>query len=88
MQQNAQAVRPRVKITDMPFPVANAQALSRITWTMIGTSQKDLIYCVSEDPASQLRFVCINCMERNVTDLINVLSSAQDLTGSAGFPVQ
>uniref|UniRef100_A0A0N5A8S0 Ig-like domain-containing protein n=1 Tax=Syphacia muris TaxID=451379 RepID=A0A0N5A8S0_9BILA len=78
--------RPRVKITDEPFPVANAQALNRISWTLIGTTSKDQVYCVSEEPASQLRFVCLNCADRNVTDLISVLSNAQDLTMNAGFP--
>ncbi|KHN71268.1 hypothetical protein Tcan_08072 [Toxocara canis] len=77
----------QVKISDMPFPVANAQQLSQIVWTMLGTTTKETIYCVSEAPVSQLRFVCVDCFQKNITDMVNVLSGAQDLTRSAGFPV-
>ncbi|VDM43778.1 unnamed protein product [Toxocara canis] len=76
----------QVKISDMPFPVANAQQLSQIVWTMLGTTTKETIYCVSEAPVSQLRFVCVDCFQKNITDMVNVLSGAQDLTRSAGFP--
>ncbi|MFH4980114.1 hypothetical protein AB6A40_006823 [Gnathostoma spinigerum] len=76
----------KVKMSDMPFPVANAQQLSQIVWTMLGTTAQETVYCVSEAPVSQLRFVCIDCYKKNITDMVNVLSSAQDLTRSAGFP--
>ncbi|VDK83894.1 unnamed protein product [Onchocerca ochengi] len=76
----------KVKISDMPFPVSNAQQLNQIVWTMLGTATKETIYCVSEAPVSQLRFVCVDCYQKNITDMVNVLSSAQDLTRSAGFP--
>lgn len=78
----------QVKITDQPFAVANAQQLNQIVWTtVLGRTAKEIIYCVSEPPVSQLRFVCIDCVQKNITDIYNVLNSAQDLTGSAGFPV-
>lgn len=48
---------------------------------------KETVYCVSEAPVSQLRFVCVDCFQKNITDMVNVLSGAQDLTRSAGFPV-
>ncbi|PAV86513.1 hypothetical protein WR25_16922 isoform D [Diploscapter pachys] len=76
----------QVKISDMPFQVSNAQHLNQIVWTMLGPTTKETIYCVSESPVSQLRFVCIDCIDRNITDMVNVLNSAQDLTRSAGFP--
>ncbi|WKY16869.1 hypothetical protein Q1695_001468 [Nippostrongylus brasiliensis] len=76
----------QVKITGMPFAVSNAQQLNQIVWTMLGTTTKETIYCVSEAPVSQLRFVCIDCLEKNITDMANVLNSAQDHTRSAGFP--
>ncbi|VIO87807.1 Uncharacterized protein BM_BM14667 [Brugia malayi] len=76
----------KVKISDMPFPVPNAQQLNQIVWTMLGTATKEAIYCVSEAPVSQLRFVCVDCYQKNITDMVNVLSSAQDLTREAGFP--
>ncbi len=77
----------QVKITDEPFPVASAQQLQQIVWTQLGTSTKETIYCVSEPPVSQLRFVCTDCAEKNITDMVNALNGAQDLTRSAGFPV-
>ncbi|KAK0397304.1 hypothetical protein QR680_002075 [Steinernema hermaphroditum] len=81
-----QVPQAQVKISDQPFPVANAQQLSQVVWTVLGTSSQETIYCVSEAPVSQLRFVCIDCLQRNITDMVDVLSSAQDLTRSAGFP--
>ncbi|MCP9265445.1 ImmunoGlobulin-like Cell adhesion Molecule family [Dirofilaria immitis] len=84
--QLAQGGGVKVKISDMPFPVPNAQQLNQIVWTMLGTATKETIYCVSEAPVSQLRFVCVDCYQKNITDMVNVLSSAQDLTRSAGFP--
>ncbi|VDN02838.1 unnamed protein product [Thelazia callipaeda] len=84
--QFAQGSGIQVKISDMPFPVSNAQQLNQIVWTMLGTATKETIYCVSEAPVSQLRFVCADCYQKNITDMVNVLSSAQDLTRSAGFP--
>ncbi|CAD6185180.1 unnamed protein product [Caenorhabditis auriculariae] len=82
----SQMIGAQVKITDQPFPVSNAQQLNQVVWTMLGTSTKETIYCVSEAPVSQLRFVCIDCVEKNITDMVNVLNSAQDVTRSAGFP--
>ncbi|KAI1731964.1 ImmunoGlobulin-like Cell adhesion Molecule family [Ditylenchus destructor] len=76
----------QVKISSQPFPVANAQHLSQIVWTMLGRTAKETIYCVSEAPVSQLRFLCVDCLQKNITDMINFLNSAQDLTRSAGFP--
>ena len=37
----------QVKITDAPFQVSNAQQLAAIKWTMLGTTTKEVIYCVS-----------------------------------------
>ncbi|WKY16870.1 hypothetical protein Q1695_001468 [Nippostrongylus brasiliensis] len=85
-QQIQQMLGAQVKITGMPFAVSNAQQLNQIVWTMLGTTTKETIYCVSEAPVSQLRFVCIDCLEKNITDMANVLNSAQDHTRSAGFP--
>ncbi|CAI5456019.1 unnamed protein product [Caenorhabditis angaria] len=76
----------QVKITDEPFPVANAEQLNQVVWTLLGTSTKETIYCVSEAPVSQLRFVCTDCLEKNITDMVHVLNSAQDLTRRVGFP--
>ncbi|XGW32754.1 hypothetical protein V3C99_017352 [Haemonchus contortus] len=84
--QMQQMLGAQVKITGMPFAVSNAQQLNQIVWTMLGTTTKETIYCVSEAPVSQLRFVCIDCLEKNITDMANVLNSAQDHTRSAGFP--
>ncbi|TMS36872.1 hypothetical protein L596_003941 [Steinernema carpocapsae] len=81
-----QVPQAQVKISDQPFPVANAQQLNQVVWTVLGTASQETIYCVSEAPVSQLRFVCIDCLQRNITDMVDVLSSAQDLTRSAGFP--
>lgn len=77
----------QVKITDAPYPVANAEQLNQVVWTMHGTPTKEAIYCVSEAPVSQLRFVCTDCLEKNITDMVNVLNSAQDITRRVGFPV-
>ncbi|EPB71181.1 hypothetical protein ANCCEY_09740 [Ancylostoma ceylanicum] len=85
-QMMQQMLGAQVKITGMPFAVSNAQQLNQIVWTMLGTTTKETIYCVSEAPVSQLRFVCIDCLEKNITDMANVLNSAQDHTRSAGFP--
>ncbi|CAJ0609336.1 unnamed protein product [Cylicocyclus nassatus] len=84
--QVQQMLGAQVKITGMPFAVSNAQQLNTIVWTMLGTTTKETIYCVSEAPVSQLRFVCTDCLEKNITDMANVLNSAQDHTRSAGFP--
>ncbi|KAK5979920.1 Immunoglobulin domain and Immunoglobulin fold domain-containing protein [Trichostrongylus colubriformis] len=86
LAQMQQMLGAQVKITGMPFAVSNAQQLNQIVWTMLGTTTKETIYCVSEAPVSQLRFVCIDCLEKNITDMANVLNSAQDHTRSAGFP--
>ncbi|CAB3400474.1 unnamed protein product [Caenorhabditis bovis] len=85
-QMLPQMMMAQVKITDEPFPVANAEQLNQVVWTMLGTSTKEAIYCVSEAPVSQLRFVCTDCLEKNITDMVNVLNAAQDLTRRVGFP--
>lgn len=77
----------QVKITETPFGVTSAQQINKIVWTMLGTTTKDSIYCVSEAPVSQLRFKCTDCLEKNITDINSVLDFAQDLTQNAGFPV-
>ncbi|CAI4225635.1 unnamed protein product [Auanema sp. JU1783] len=76
----------QVKITDTPFSVSNSQQLKQIKWVRLGPTTKQAIYCVSETPVSQLRFVCTDCLEKNITDIVDVLSSASDLTRIAGFP--
>lgn len=38
--QVAQGGGIKVKISDMPFPVPNAQQLNQIVWTMLGTATK------------------------------------------------
>ena len=78
---------PQVKILTELFPVSNAQQVNQITWRVLGRMPAEVIYCVSEPPVSQLRFVCLDCAQKNITDMVNVLNSAQDLTRNAGFPV-
>uniref|UniRef100_A0A914XPC6 Ig-like domain-containing protein n=1 Tax=Plectus sambesii TaxID=2011161 RepID=A0A914XPC6_9BILA len=53
---------------------------------MIGPISQEQIYCVSDNAATQLRFVCVDCQQKNVTDILNVLNNAQDMSSSAGFP--
>uniref|UniRef100_A0A7E4ZZ14 Chemosensory protein n=1 Tax=Panagrellus redivivus TaxID=6233 RepID=A0A7E4ZZ14_PANRE len=77
----------QVKILNELFPVSNAQQINQITWTVLGKTPSEIIYCVSEPPVSQLRFVCVDCAAKNITDMVNVLNSAQDLTRNAGFPL-
>ncbi|CAD5221392.1 unnamed protein product [Bursaphelenchus xylophilus] len=76
----------QVKISEQPFPVSSATQLNEIVWTMVGRSSSNTIYCVSDHPVSQLRFVCVDCPQKNITDIVNVLNSAQDMTRTAGFP--
>lgn len=80
----------QVKISAQPFQVANTQHLNQIVWTMLGRTARETIYCVSEAPVSQLRFVCVDCSpnQKNISDIVDVLNSAQDLTRTAGFPVR
>jgi len=77
----------QVKISSYSFPVGNTQHTNQITWTMVGKTARENIYCVSEAPVSQLRFICVDCPQKNISDIYNVLNSAVDLTRSAGFPV-
>ncbi|KAI6241599.1 hypothetical protein M3Y99_00320100 [Aphelenchoides fujianensis] len=71
-----------------PFPVTSAIQLNEIVWTMIGKTANQPIYCVSEQPVSQLRFICVDCPGKNITDIADVLgNNAQDMTQTAGFPV-
>uniref|UniRef100_A0A915EIC0 Ig-like domain-containing protein n=1 Tax=Ditylenchus dipsaci TaxID=166011 RepID=A0A915EIC0_9BILA len=86
MPSSTSTASAQVKISSQPFQVANTQHLSQIVWTMLGKNAKETIYCVSEAPVGQLRFVCVDCVQKNITDMVNFLNSAQDLTGSAGFP--
>ncbi|CAD5215514.1 unnamed protein product [Bursaphelenchus okinawaensis] len=83
---NAQMMPAQVKISEQPFPVQSATQLNEIVWTMVGRSASNTIYCVSDHPVSQLRFVCVDCPQKNITDIVNVLNSAQDMTRTAGFP--
>ncbi|CAP23226.2 Protein CBR-IGCM-3 [Caenorhabditis briggsae] len=85
-QMMSQVMVAQVKITDAPYPVSNAEQLNQVVWTVHGTPTKEAIFCVSEAPVSQLRFVCTDCMEKNITDMVNVLNSAQDITRRVGFP--
>ncbi|KAF1747405.1 hypothetical protein GCK72_023867 [Caenorhabditis remanei] len=85
-QMMSQVMVAQVKITDAPYPVSNAEQLNQVVWTMHGTPTKEAIYCVSEAPVSQLRFVCTDCLEKNITDMVNILNSAQDITRRVGFP--
>uniref|UniRef100_A0A0N4ZBJ8 Ig-like domain-containing protein n=1 Tax=Parastrongyloides trichosuri TaxID=131310 RepID=A0A0N4ZBJ8_PARTI len=84
MQHNA--IVPQVKISNQPFVVTNIDQLNKIEWTMLGTTASETIYCVSEHPVSQLRFVCLECLQKNITDIVNILNSAQDLTRKSGYP--
>uniref|UniRef100_A0AC35TWN4 Ig-like domain-containing protein n=1 Tax=Rhabditophanes sp. KR3021 TaxID=114890 RepID=A0AC35TWN4_9BILA len=77
---------PQVKISDQPFMVTTTDQLNTIKWTMLGTTASETVYCVSEHPVSQLRFVCVECLQNNITDIVNILNSAQDLTRKSGFP--
>ncbi|KAI6176729.1 hypothetical protein M3Y97_00830400 [Aphelenchoides bicaudatus] len=77
----------QVKISEHPFPVSSAIQLTEITWTMLGKAANQEVYCVSESPVSQLRFVCVDCPSKNITDITDVLNNnAQDMTQTAGFP--
>lgn len=78
---------PQVKILNELFPVSNAQQINQITWKILGRQPAEVVYCVSEPPVSQLRFVCLDCAQKNITDMVHILNSAQDLTRNAGFPV-
>lgn len=78
----------QVKISEHPFPVSSASQLGEIVWTMLGKAASQEVYCVSESPVSQLRFVCIDCPSKNISDITDVLNNnAQDMTQTAGFPV-
>ncbi|CAJ0954341.1 unnamed protein product, partial [Mesorhabditis belari] len=74
-----------VKITENPFPLS--PQLQQISWTVLGTKSTDVVFCVSNNPVNQLRFVCVDCLQRNITDMVSILSQAQDLSRDAGFPV-
>lgn len=77
---------PQVKISSQPFLVSNAQHLSQIVWTVVGKTAFAPIYCISESPVSQLRFVCGDCEQKNITGISALLNSAQDQSHTAGFP--
>ncbi|KAI6235710.1 Ig-like domain-containing protein [Aphelenchoides besseyi] len=77
----------QVKISAHPFPVTSANQLTQFDWTMIGRTANQPIYCVSEQPVSQLRFICLDCPSKNITDIADVLgNNALDMTQTAGFP--
>uniref|UniRef100_A0A0N5A6Q3 Ig-like domain-containing protein n=1 Tax=Parastrongyloides trichosuri TaxID=131310 RepID=A0A0N5A6Q3_PARTI len=77
---------PHIKISNLPFMVTNIDELNNIEWTMISTTAIETVYCVSENPVEKLRFVCLDCEEKNVTDILYILSSARDLTKKSGYP--
>ena len=79
--------RVQVKIVDELFPASTAPQISQFTWKMLGRTASEILYCVSENPVSQLRFRCLDCEQKNITDMVHVLNSAQDVTRPASFPV-
>ena len=76
----------QVKITSLPLPVSSAQHLAQLVFTVVGRSANERVFCVSETPVSQLRFVCLDCVQRNISDMLDFLNAAQDLTHVTGFP--
>uniref|UniRef100_A0A914H471 Ig-like domain-containing protein n=1 Tax=Globodera rostochiensis TaxID=31243 RepID=A0A914H471_GLORO len=76
----------QVKISSLTVPVANAQHLAQLVWTVVGKQASEQVFCVSEAPVSQLRFVCVDCVQRNITDLVDYLNTAQDYTRRTTFP--
>lgn len=78
----------QVKITSEPFPVHTAEQLRQVVWRQIGPITQEQVYCVSDSTATELRFVCVDCQQKNITDLASVLNNAQDMSASAGFPVR
>uniref|UniRef100_A0A0K0ERP8 Ig-like domain-containing protein n=1 Tax=Strongyloides stercoralis TaxID=6248 RepID=A0A0K0ERP8_STRER len=77
---------PKIKISKQPFLAYNIEQLKEINWTMIGKTASETIYCVSDVPEIQLQFVCPECNKKNLTDIINALTSTEDLTEISGFP--
>uniref|UniRef100_A0A914YLL3 Ig-like domain-containing protein n=1 Tax=Panagrolaimus superbus TaxID=310955 RepID=A0A914YLL3_9BILA len=75
----------QVKIVSDPF--LGSSPLSHITWRLLGRESSEVVYCLSQLPVSQLRFHCLDCEQKNITDMVHALNSAQDITGNAGFPV-
>jgi hypothetical protein len=59
----------QVKITSLPLPVSSAQHLPQLIFTVVGRAANERVFCVSEAPVSQLRFVCVDCVQRNITDM-------------------
>nr|CAD2200412.1 unnamed protein product [Meloidogyne enterolobii] len=76
----------QVKITSLPLHVSLAQHLPQMVFTVVGRFANERIFCVSESPVSQLRFICVDCAQRNITDMFDYLNRAQDMTHETGFP--
>uniref|UniRef100_A0A1I8BTD5 Ig-like domain-containing protein n=1 Tax=Meloidogyne hapla TaxID=6305 RepID=A0A1I8BTD5_MELHA len=76
----------QVKITSLPLHVSLAQHLPQMVFTVVGRFANERIFCVSESPVSQLRFMCVDCAQRNITDMFDYLNRAQDMTHETGFP--
>uniref|UniRef100_A0A0N5CCK2 Ig-like domain-containing protein n=1 Tax=Strongyloides papillosus TaxID=174720 RepID=A0A0N5CCK2_STREA len=76
----------KIKISNQPFMASNIMQLKVIEWTMLGRTASQTIYCVSENPMTELRFTCPECVEKNYSDITNVLKTAEDLTKMSGFP--
>uniref|UniRef100_A0A0K0FTU1 Secreted protein n=1 Tax=Strongyloides venezuelensis TaxID=75913 RepID=A0A0K0FTU1_STRVS len=77
----------KIKISNQPFMASNIMQLKIIEWTMLGRTASQTIYCVSENPMTELHFTCPECVEKNYTDITNILETAEDLTEMSGFPV-
>ncbi|KAL3095379.1 hypothetical protein niasHS_007478 [Heterodera schachtii] len=76
----------QVKISNLPVHVATAQHLPQLVWRVVGRQATERVFCVSEAPVSQLRFVCVDCVQKNITDLVDYLNTAQDSTRIATSP--
>ncbi|CEF70032.1 Immunoglobulin-like domain and Immunoglobulin-like fold domain-containing protein [Strongyloides ratti] len=76
----------KIKITKQPFLASNIKQLKEVNWTMLGKTSSETIYCISNNPLIKLNFVCPECIEKNFTDITNILTSAEDLTKMSGFP--
>jgi hypothetical protein len=86
LQIYAQISNEKIQVKIVSDPFLGSPPLSHITWKLLGRESSEVVYCLSQLPVSQLRFHCLDCEQKNITDMVNALNSAQDITGNAGFP--
>lgn len=81
-------VRPaKIKLTKEPGGIDQAIPVDHIVWTTNGADTQQGIYCVGKMPSKLMRFECVDCELLNVTDIVEVLNTAKDITERTGFPV-